>query len=240
MTMAETDLSALSRFELEALHDTAARVLETQAALAAEGKSVVSEVLHGADRFEEWGHYPEGDHWDPQTGGQYYYHAHAANDRAPGELGHFHVFLRPHVAGLAPEPASVPDGAVPGDLAARSAHLVGISTDARGRPFRLFTTNRWVCAETWYAAPTVLAFLDCFALDRSGERGAVSGWVADMVSLYRRDISVLVADRDRAVDQWAESHPGGNVYEDRGLQITSALPIDLAARVAAIEAGLGL
>ncbi|WP_413206600.1 DUF6969 family protein [Rhodospirillum sp. A1_3_36] len=240
MTMTEPDLSTLSRRELEALHDTAGNILETQAALAAEGKSVVSEVLRGADRFEEWGHYPEGDHWDPQTGGQYYYHAHAATDRAPGELGHFHVFLRPHVAGLAPEPATVPDGGIPKDLVARSAHLVGISTDDRGRPFRLFTTNRWVCAETWYNAPEVLSFLDCFTLGRSGEWGAVSGWVSDMVSLYRRDIAALVAERDRTIAQWAESHPSGNVYEDRGLQITSVLPIDLASRVADIEAGLGL
>ncbi|MCF8479814.1 MAG: hypothetical protein K9H25_05240 [Rhodospirillum sp.] len=238
--MIHADLAALSRSELEALHDVAARILETQAALAREGKSVVSEVLRGVERFEEWGHYPEGDHWDPKTGGQYYYHAHAANDRVPGELGHFHVFLRPHAAGLAPKPASVSDGAIPADPIARAAHLVGISTDARGRPFRLFTTNRWVCAETWYTASECLSFLDRFALDRSGEPGAVNGWLADMLTLYHGPIGALMGERDRVVAQWAESHPGELVYEDRSLQVTSSVTIDLAERVGEIEKYLGL
>jgi hypothetical protein len=238
--MTHRDLAGLTRPQLEALHDAAGRILSIQATLAGQGKSVVSEVLAGAARFEEWGHYPEGDFRDSASGGQYYYHAHVATDRVPGELGHFHVFLRPHVAGLAPVPAPVPDGAIPEGATDRVGHLVGISTDERGRAFRLFTTNRWVCAETWYAAPETVAFLDHFHLTDEGPLGAVNTWVADMVRLFRGPIAALVAERDRVVAAWAEGHPDGNVFEDRGLQVVSETTIDLAERIGAIEAALGL
>jgi hypothetical protein len=38
-----------------------------------------------------------------------------------------------------------------------------------------------------------------------------------MLRLFRPQIRALLEVRDAAVAGWAAAHPGGNVYEDRGL-----------------------
>jgi hypothetical protein len=43
-------------------------------------------------------------------------------------------------------------------------HLIAVSMDHSGWPSGLFTTNRWVTGETWYATHGVAAMLDGFDL----------------------------------------------------------------------------
>ncbi len=124
------------------------------AALAEAGKNPVTEVLGGADVVEEWSHFPPGDVIDTSTQSQYYYHAHAAEERVAGEHGHFHTFVRPQKLDPTLAPAALSTNAKPDDPASWVMHLVGISTDASGRLIRLFTTNRWVTDEAWYGATT--------------------------------------------------------------------------------------
>src|SRR3546814_14192456 len=57
--------------------------------------NLVGELLKNNGTFYEWDHYPPGDVYDHETHGQYYYHAHAADQRFDGEHGHFHTFVRP-------------------------------------------------------------------------------------------------------------------------------------------------
>ena len=74
--------------------------------------NIVGELLRDYNDFFEWDHYPEGDVYDFETHGQYYYHAHPKEER-PGEHGHFHTFLRPD--GMPPgiRPAPVEDFTMP-------------------------------------------------------------------------------------------------------------------------------
>ena len=46
-------------------------------------------------------------------------------------------------------------------------HVVAISMDSKGRPLRLFTTNRWVTGETWYRADDVCKVIGRFVIDHA-------------------------------------------------------------------------
>jgi hypothetical protein len=198
-------------------------VLECLRVLAKTGDNVVGEVLRGSGSFVEWEHYPENDVYDPETHAQYYYHAHPPEARGLAEHGHFHLFLRPKGMPAGMRPPS-------GDNDALS-HLVAISMDRFGLPRRLFTTNRWVTGETWYAAADVIAMLDRFVVDVARPNWIVSTWITAMVQLYRADIANLVRERDRAIGRWRAQYPSANVFEDRRLEIASIQEIDVAARV---------
>lgn len=220
---------------LEAQLDAAAIVSETMRVLHKSGSNTVAEILRTGDAFIEWEHMPRGDVFDRETASQYYYHAHPKKPGAPSihddEHGHFHCFLRGQAIDRQPlEGQDVPEK--PGDIA---AHIIGIGMDAKGVPIRLFTTNRWVTGEIWYSAEDMIALLDRYDVDISTPSWPLNLWITNLLRLYRPEIVALLRERDEAIASWARAHPDSDVYEDRGLEVTSALEIDLAARVEALE-----
>jgi hypothetical protein len=232
----DIDFAAIRRERLEAMHDAAAEVLASQHALAKSGTSVVKEVLREQGDFVTWQSYPSGDVYDPETHSQYFYHAHADADMVEREHGHFHTFLRPAALGLKPAVLGAPDA----NTSEQAAHLIAISVDSRGQPFRLFTTNRWVTGETWYSGADVTMMLDRFDLRLALPNWAVSRWLTGMVHMFRPQIDALVTARDVAIADWTAAHPGEDVYEDRRLQVTSEVSIDVRDQTARIEAALGI
>lgn len=229
------DLSSVPLQRLEDMAAAAGEIRECERLLGKTQHNVVSEVLRGGGEFYEWDHYPAGDVFDPETHAQYYYHAHPAELRG-GEHGHFHTFLRPKgmPPGIAPAPLAdhVPSG---GDNDALS-HLVAISMDSFGAPVRLFTTNRWVTGEVWYAAADVIRMLDRFRMDLSYPSLTVNTWMTAMVRLFRPQIEALLRQRDAAVAAWQAQAPEGNAYEDRDLEIPSVTEISAEAQIRAVEA----
>src|SRR3546814_8629858 len=87
-------MANLGRVRLQGMLTAGLEVLRIQQALAARRSNLVAELLHGEDEFFERRHYPAGDIYDPETGAQYYYHAHRSDPREHGPL---HIFQRPHV-----------------------------------------------------------------------------------------------------------------------------------------------
>jgi len=194
--------------------------------------NVVREVLKDQGTFTEFEHYPSGDVHDKDTHSQYFYHAHRG---LSGENGHFHTFLRAkgmpdHVS---PEPydgdAEVPEG----DDAL--SHIIAISMDPRGYPIGLFSTNRWVTGETFYTAGNVVDMLDNFEMDLLYPSWPANIWITATIRLFRPQIEWLLHERDRTIKQWADSHPGNDVYEDRDLEITSQLPVDVDEQLALVN-----
>ncbi|WP_224407570.1 hypothetical protein [Afifella sp. IM 167] len=240
--MTGPDLRSLPQHQLEAMHDAAARVLKCQARLTARNSSPVAEALKDAGKFEEWGHYPPGDVEDATTGSLFYYHAHAADERAEGEHGHFHIFVRPPRLGLSPEPDARYEGADPHAPEARIAHLVALSMDAHGRPMRLFATNRWVSDETWYPGKTVAGLVSRFAVGKAGPSAELNAWLTAMVCLFQPQIAGLLEERDRVLARAAGSRPldAGTILEDRALQNLCETPIDLLVQIRAVEEALGI
>ncbi len=162
-------------------------ILECYRVLRKTGDNVVGEVLRDQGKFYEWNHYPNGDVYDSETHAQYFYHAHPTELRG-GEHGHFHTFLR--AKGMPPGTAPVPnDGDTEwpaGDDAL--SHIVGIAMDSKGYPIGLFTANRWVTGETWYAARDVRAMLDRFVIDPARPSWPVNRWITAMLRLFRPQI----------------------------------------------------
>ena len=136
------------------------------------------------------------------------------------------------------KPAPVPDFEPPKDDNGALTHFVGIATNRAGFPIRLFTTNRWVTGETWYTAKNVIAMLDRFEMDMAWPSMPVNIWITAMLQLFRPDIEALMIERDEAVTAWERRHPDENVYEDRGLEITSIRDISVEKQIKRVNAAL--
>jgi hypothetical protein len=239
-----SDFVRLSRAELEAMAACGAAVAQC-------GRpGVLGEIL-GSDPVEEWRHYPAGDIFDPATHGQYFYHAHPPGERGSGEHGHFHIFLRARGMPRGVHPLVLPELAIADSPAAPAApsapqsqdggdpwcHLVAIAMDAEGLPLRLFTTNRWVTGETWYRASDVELMLDRFAI-ATGPK-LLGRWITGMVGLFKPEIASLIRARDEAVMGWRRRRRGKvHVFDDRRLEVTAALDIDVDTQLRRIDAAL--
>lgn len=190
----------------------AADVLAVQWHYASRGRSLAGAALAGARQFVEWAHYPREDHVDHASGARFYYHAHAAAERCPGEHGHFHLF--------------VPAPHAPGEI----THLVGISLDPTGMPLRLFTTNLWVTGEAWCDAGTLESLLPGFCVRAPGRLAPVARWLTGMVSLYADVIAELLHDRDRRL-----ANGDAATLQDRSLHVVSERTLSLSERLGALD-----
>lgn len=231
-------LDQLSNEELEAMVAAGQEVTEIHRLLAKTSDNIVGELLKNNGTFYEWDHYPPGDVYDHETHGQYYYHAHAEDQRFQGEHGHFHTFVRPKGMPPGVKPARIPEYVKPEDPNDNLSHLIAISMTPAGLPFRIFTVNRWVTGEVWYSAKDVAVLLDFFKIDHTQPSWPVNRWVTAMVQLYKPQIVDLAEARDRKVAQWQQQYPDRDVYEDRDLEVTSYLDIDLDQQIQAVASTL--
>ena len=238
----EADNGALRHLGRPQLADLAAAADEIRLCLRvldATGDDIVHEILGPAPQVAAWEHHPPGDAFDSASHAQFYYHCHPEAERPFPEHGHFHLFLRPlgMPPGIAPAPLA---GLVPpaGDNDALS-HLVAISMDHRGQAARLFTTNRWVTGETWYKAGDVCRMLDRFAVRPGPPYPLIARWLTAMARLFGGEIRRLLRARDSVVAEWAAREPTANVHENRALDVTSFMEIDVPARSAAVDRALG-
>jgi hypothetical protein len=231
-------LDELPSASLAAMLEAGREVLEWRRILAKTGDNVVGLVLRHEGPFYVLDHYPKGDVFDPDSHAQWYYHAHDKKDR-PGEHGHFHTFMRGGGMPAGIQPAPLPDFEPKADRHDLVCHLVAISMDRSGWPTGLFTANRWVTGETWYAAADVAAMLDGFDIKMDKPSWSVNRWLTALLRLFRPQIAQLLRQRDERLRQWEMQNPNVNAYEDRRLEITSQLPVDIEAQVRLLATRLG-
>ncbi len=229
------DLADLPRDRLQRMAEAGRQIRECYRVLRKTGQNVVGEVLRGHGTFYEYDHYPPGDVFDPETHCQYYYHAHRE-----GEHGHFHTFLRSGGMARSVKPVRQSHEKYMDERDDRISHLVAIAMDTAGYPISLFTTNRWVTAENWYAGDDVIAMLDDFVMDLVPPSWPVNIWITAMVRLFAPQIGDLIRERDRVVADWREAHPDRDVFEDRDLEVTSEIPISVDDQIAAVGQALGV
>ena len=101
-------------------------------------------------------------------------------------------------------------------------------------PIALFTTNRWVTGETFYAAEDVIAMIDRFSIEQSYPCLATNRTVSSIVHLFRPQIAALLTQRDKTLREWADLHPDRDIYEDRELEITSIVDINIDRQIKAV------
>ena len=231
----DLDLNRLPRSKLQEMAKAADDVLEALRVMGKAGTNPVAQVLKHQGEFVESDHYPTGDVYDDESAAQYYYHAHRAET---GEHGHFHTFLRAKgfPSKFKPAPYS---GKAKRPLGKNAlSHLVAVSMDRSGLPIGLFTTNRWVTGETFYAAADVITMLDRFDIDHTHPCLATNRWISALLRLFRPQIEILLLQRDQTIGDWHRRHPKLDVFEDRDLEITSELPIDIDAQAALVDEAL--
>lgn len=181
--------------------------------LAKSGDNVLRSTLTDASAVEAWSHYPHGDVFDPESGAQWYYHCHIPPFDGV-EHGHFHCFLRPEGT----------QGPV--------HHLVAVGVDPFGKLHRLFTVNQWVVGDNWLNAEGTIPLLARFDVQMAKPSYLVNRWLSAVLRLYETEIAELVRERDLVL----AAHPSGSaVLEDRSLEVTSSLAVDLAARLRELE-----
>ncbi len=229
------DFTELNADRLESMAKAGTRVIECYRVLRKGGLNIVGEVLRDQGTFYEFEHYPKDDVFDEETHSQYYYHAHRTE---AGEHGHFHAFIR--------QPG-MPDGLSPVTYGGEEkwpaddqalTHLVAVAMDAYGFPISLFAINRWVTGEAWYRAEDIIGMLDRFRIDHAYPSWPVNIWLSNLLILFRPQVEWLLRERDRVVAQWEKDHPGVDVYEDRMLELTSYLPINVESQVREVLAAL--
>ncbi|MGE0559401.1 MAG: hypothetical protein AB7E73_03890 [Burkholderiales bacterium] len=221
-------LERLSASCLRAMQAHGEIALECERVLQRGGINLVSEVLREQGEFVEYDHYPRDDVYDADTRSQYYFHSHRS---AYGEHGHFHTFLRPPAPDGRKEIKEEDDNIV---------HLIAISMDDYGWPMGLFATNHWVTGGLWRDAGETTRLLRDFSIDHAWPSWPVNRWVGAILGLYRPHIEALLRHRDATISAWSGAYPGEQALENRRLEITAYLPIDVAATVRDVNLRLQL
>jgi len=117
----------------------------------------------------------------------------------------------------------------------RICHLIAISMDAQGIPIRLFTTNRWVTGENWYAARDVARMVDRFHIGHAQPSWPVNRWVSAMLRLFRPQIGELLVERDAVVAKWRSENSPADIFENRDLDLPSTIDISADEQISALE-----
>lgn len=190
------------------------------------GRTILNEIMQTKEPLLRRVHAPKEDVFDEKTGGQYYFHKHRG-----GEEGHFHLFLwTDHIPGLKrPVHMSSSGGFV---------HLIALSTDARGYPVRLFTTNQWVTGEDWRPASEVSRLIPNFEISHGEPSWSVNRSLTAFVRLFTPQIRQLIDLRDEKIKQECARRPLSEVLSDRSLEVLSEMPIDIDAQLLSIESVL--
>jgi hypothetical protein len=110
--------------------------------------------------------------------------------------------------------------------------------DRAGLPIRLFTTNRWVTGETWYAAGDVVRMLDCFIIDHARPSWPANRWITALMRMFRPQIVELLHARDAEVQRRLIASPQSNIFEARDLEVVSEMRVSIEDQIARIELAL--
>jgi len=224
----------LSPGELETMAAAGEQILKCYHVLEKSGSNIVGEVLRGQGMFYELEHYPKGDVFDRDSHSQYYYHSHRAN-----EHGHYHTFLREDGMPAGCRPATQSEAAFMQERDDKLSHLIAISMNRAGYPIGLFTTNRWVAADNWYAADDVIRMLGAFEMDLAWPSWPVNVWITAILRLFRPQIVDLVRKRDAVVAEYQANHPDEDAFESRECDIPSFQKISVARQINRVNKALG-
>ena len=212
----------------------AAEVKESYRLLKKAGLNIVGEVIKGQGTFYEMDHYPKDDVYDNESFSQYYYHSHRNLEE---EHGHFHTFLRAKGFAAELKPMNGFKMSQPWPEQEDSvSHFVGIAMDGFGFPIGLFSTNRWVTDETWFAGPDVITMLDRFQIDHAHPNLVVNLWLTGLLKLYRPHIEALLLHRDKVIEGWAQKYAERDVLEDRELEVIGYYPVSSKKAISIVEA----
>lgn len=168
----------------------------------------VMELICGTAKPEPWKIYPD-DYgvFSTRTRSQFYYHVH---DGAQHEAGHFHtVRFFPN----------------------RTAHIVAISMAPSGWPQALFTVNLWAIGDAYEPIENLKRYARRFQIEESRGDPRVIRFVNLIFRLFLPEIERLQEEKAAALAAYMLAHPAVNPFEDRALEVTSRVEIDVRGKL---------
>ncbi len=140
-----------------------------------------------------------------------YYHAHGGDGAGCGhEHGHFHVFAggADHVG---------------------ASHVAALALDQDGQPVRWFAVNRWVTGGVWRPAAELNVYMEAIAANAA--MSTAERWLAAMVRIYRSELTDMLDECDRRLEQLRMECHDCDVHEDRGVYTLAERPVRLLERL---------
>jgi len=229
--MADAGLAGLPVADLRRMAAAADALLAVTREAAARGSTPILDLIGGRE-CEIGTHYPPDDVYDFDSGAGYYYHVHPPGPRStaigaqgPSGHGHFHLFVNRKALPAGIRPWKRPGRPVRGWGV---LHLGAIAIGSNGVPTHLFTLNPHFSQEWLYPAQTVIGLFDRF---RFADPAPPTRWVTAMTALFRPQFSQLLKQRDQVLAPLV----GPPSRLAAGVEIASAMPIDIDAQIVAID-----
>jgi hypothetical protein len=164
----------------------------------------VMELICRTRMPDPWKIYPDDfGVFSARTRSQFYYHVH---DGSRGEAGHFHTVR--FFPGL-------------------TAHIVAISMAASGWPQALFTVNMWAIGDAYEPVEKLKSHARRFQIEESRGEPRVIRFVHLVFRLFLPEIERLQEEKAAALAAFRMAHPNVNPFEDRALEVTSRVEIDV-------------
>ena len=209
------DMKQVSAEQLQKSYRAGKELEALQESLAAEGRTPVDVALNG-NPFTDGEMYPwQGGILDQRTSCQYFYHSH---QEYKSEHGHFHTFYYSK---------------------RKLAHLVAIGMSRKGRINKLYTFNRWSPGDTYFPAQTLKSFLPRFGIRNVKDLDPrLHAFINNSMVLFQPEVERLFDERDETFRRYRERNNGQSPYEDRSLEITSSVVVDVKVQMARLRAEL--
>lgn len=215
IALSEQRFQGISTEHLQQCYEAGMRVQQILDKWDETGTSIIDILLNGK-AHQYWEHYPwQGGIKDQRNHSQYFYHSHEDYD---GEHGHFHTFYY-HKRKL--------------------VHLVAIGLDEDGQLNKLYTFNCWGPGDAYYSADQLKSFLPKFQIQQNKKFNVdVHNYIQNLLGLFQGEIGELFEQRDDTFRQYREKHNGNEPYEDRSLEITSTMDVDVDVQIEQVKAEL--
>jgi hypothetical protein len=225
--MQEFTLPILSNWKKSRLLRTATKVLEAQHQMT-QSNNILHYTLQKKRQHARMNHYPKGDRIDYTTGAQYFYHCHRENFESM-EHGHFHCFMRYKNIPTRIKPSPLPQL----DDQSPMTHVIAIAMNRFGQPIRLFTVNRWVSSDYWYAAKHFPYFINNYKMTLKDDPywQILDQWVAGIIHLFAPQIAWLQQARDEIIARETKDDTPYAIYEDERFEELSEITIDLNQQI---------
>ena len=175
--------------------------------LERDGTSVM-ELVCGTRTPAPWKIYPD-DYgvFSKRTWSQFYYHVH---EGVQHEAGHFHTvrFFPRHCA-----------------------HIVAISMAPSGWPQALFTVNLWAIGDAYELVENLKRYARRFQIEEGRGDLRVIRFVNLVFRLFLPEIERLQEQKAATLAAFRVAHPHVNAFEERTLEITSRVEIDVRGKL---------
>ena len=91
--------------------------------------------------------------------------------------------------------------------------------------------------DTWLSAEETIELLPRFDVQLGRPSYLANRWLTGVLRLYEPEIAELIRERDRRIVTWHGDVPADAVRQERALEVTSELAVDLGKTTRSLQIG---